>query len=80
MLINDPLSGYSPVVAFLLLGEWLFLALFLWEFRLGMKTLDALVTRVSLSFGIRMQLHLGFFEDAEVMSSPRAEVRADDLK
>jgi hypothetical protein len=62
MLINDPLPGYSLVVAFILLAEWLFLALFLWEFRIGMNMLDALVTRVSLSFGVWMEFHLGFFE------------------
>ena len=62
MLISNPLPGYSPIVVFILLAEWLFLALFLWEFRIGMKTLDALVTTVSLSFGIWMEFHVGFFE------------------
>ena len=62
MLISNPLPGYSPIVAFILLTEWLFLALFLWEFRIGMKTLDALVTSVSLSFGVWMEFHVGFFE------------------
>jgi uncharacterized membrane protein YwaF len=80
MFIDNALTGYSAVVAFIFLAEWLFLALFLWEFRLGMDMLDALVPRVSLSFGIWMEFHLGFFEQAEVMSSAIAEIRADNLK
>ena len=62
MFINDPLPGYSLIVAFILLAEWVFLALFLWEFSIGMKMLDALVTGVCLSFGVWMEFHVGFFE------------------
>jgi hypothetical protein len=62
MLINNPLPGYSLIVASILLAEWLFLAFFLWKFRIGVKTLDALITSVSLSFDIWMEFHLGFFE------------------
>src|SRR5436190_1774948 len=80
MLIDHPLTRYSLVVAFLLLAEWVFLALFLWELRIGMEMLETLVTRVSLSFGIWMQFHLGFFEHTEVVSSAIAEIGADDLK
>jgi hypothetical protein len=80
MFIDNSLTGYSPVVAFLLPTERLFLALFLWELRLGMDMLDALVTCVSLSFGIWEEFHVGFFEQTEVVSSPMTEVRAQDLK
>lgn len=80
MLIDHPLTGYSLVVAFLLLAERMFLALFLREFRIGMEMLETLVTRVSLSFGIWMQFHLGFFEQTEVVSFAIAEIGADDLK
>ena len=62
MLIDNPLTGYSPVVAFIFLAKRLFLALFLWKFSIGMKTLDALVTRVSLSLDVWMEFHVGFFE------------------
>ena len=61
MFIDNPLTGYSPVVAFIFLAKRLFLALFLWKFSIGMKTLDALVTRVSLGFGVWVQFHVGFF-------------------
>lgn len=49
MLIDNPLTGYSPIVALILLGEWVFLAFFLWDLRMSMEMLDALVPRVSLS-------------------------------
>jgi hypothetical protein len=80
MLIDNPLTGYSLVVAFLLLAEWVFLALFLWELSVGMDMLETLVTSISLSFGIWMQFHVGFFEQTEVVSSAIAEIGADDLK
>src|SRR5215475_8736086 len=80
MLIGNPLTGYSSVVAFLFLAEWLFLALFLWQLGGGMDLLDALVTSVSLGFGVWMEFHFGFFEQTEVMSSAITEVRAYDLK
>jgi hypothetical protein len=80
MFIDNPLTGYSPVVAFIFLGERLFLALFLWKFRIGMKTLDTLVTRVRLSLDVWMQFHVGFFEQTEVVSFAIAEIGADDLK
>jgi hypothetical protein len=41
-----------------------------------MDMLDALVTSVSLSFGVWMEFHVGFFEQTEVVSSPITEVRA----
>jgi hypothetical protein len=41
-----------------------------------MDVLDALVTRVRLSFDVWVEFHVGFFEQAEVVSSPIAEVRA----
>jgi hypothetical protein len=44
-----------------------------------MQMLDALVTRVRLSFGIWMQFHLGFFEHTEVVSFAIAEIGADDF-
>ncbi len=80
MLIGNPLTGYSPVVAFLLLAEWVFLALFLWELSMSMQMLDTLVTSVSLSFGGWMEFHLGFFEQAKVVSSAMTEIRAYDPK
>ena len=80
MFIDNPLTGYSPVVAFIFLAKRLFLALFLWKFSIGMKTLDALVTRVSLGFGVWVQFHVGFFEQTEVVSSAMAEIRAYDPK
>ena len=80
MFIDNPLTGYSPVVAFIFLAKRLFLALFLWKFSIGMKTLDALVTRVSLGFGVWVQFHVGFFEQTEVVSFAIAEIGADDLK
>jgi hypothetical protein len=45
-----------------------------------MDMLEALVTRVSLSFGIWMQVHLGFFEQTEVVSFAIAEIGAYDPK
>ena len=45
-----------------------------------MDMLEALVTRVRLSFGVRVEFHLGFFEQTEVVSSPITEIRAYDLK
>ena len=80
MFIDNPLMGYSAVVAFIFLAERLFLALFLWELRIGMDILDALVISVSLSFGVWVEFHVGFFEQTEVVSSPITEVRAYDLK
>ena len=80
MLIGNPLAGYSPVVAFILPTTRLFLALFLWKFTFGMKTLDALVPRVGLNFDLWMHLQVGFFEHTEVVSSARTEIGADDSK
>lgn len=80
MLVNNSLPGYSPVVAFLLLAERLFLPLFLWELSVGMNMLEALVTCISLSFGVWMQLHVGFFEQTEVVSSAMTEIGAYDPK
>ncbi len=80
MLIDNPLAGYSPVVAFIFLAKRLLLALFLWKFSIGMKTLDALVASVSLSLDVWMEFHVGFFEDAEVVSSALAKIRAYDPK
>ena len=80
MFIDNPLTGYSAVVAFILLAERLFLALFLGELRIGMDMLDALVTRVSLSFDVWVQFHVGFFEQTEVVSSPITEIHAQNLK
>ena len=80
MFIDNPLTGYSAVVAFLLQAERLFLALFLGKLRMGMQMLDALVTRVRLSFDVWVQFHVGFFEHTEVVSSPVTEIRAQDLK
>ena len=71
-------TTYSLVVAFLLLAEWVFLALFLGELSVGMDMLEALVTSISLSFGIWMQFHVGFFEQTEVVSSAIAEIGADE--
>ena len=45
-----------------------------------MDILDALVISVSLSFGVWVEFHVGFFEQTEVVSSPITEVRAYDLK
>jgi hypothetical protein len=80
VLIDHPLTGYSPIVALILLSEWVFLALFLRKLSIGMDMLEALVTRVSLSFGIWMQVHLGFFEQTEVVSFAIAEIGAYDPK
>ena len=76
MFIDNPLTGYSAVVAFILLAERLLLALFLGKLRIGMDMLDALVTRVRLSFDVWVQFHVGFFEHTEVVSSPITEIRA----
>ncbi len=47
---------------------------------MGMDMLEALVTCVSLSFGIWMEFHLGFFEHTEVVSFAIAEFGAYDPK
>jgi hypothetical protein len=80
MLIDNSLTGYSPVVTFIFLAKRLFFALFLWKFSIGMKTLDALVTRVSLGLDVWMEFHLGFFEQTEVVSFAIAEIGAYNLK
>lgn len=80
MLIGNPLAGYSPVVAFILPTKRLFLALFLWKFSIGMNTLDALVTRVSLSLDVWVEFHVGFFEQTEVVFPTMTEIGADDPK
>ena len=80
MFINNTLARYSAIRAFRLFAQWVFLALFLWKFTFGMKTLDALVPRVGLNFDLWMHLHVGFFEHTEVVSSARTEIGADDSK
>lgn len=80
MLISNPLTGNSLVVALLLLAEWMSLALFLWELRVGMEMLKALVTSIGLCFDVRMQLHFRLFEHTEVVFFSRTEIGADDLK
>lgn len=46
----------------------------------GMQMLDALVPTIRLSFDLWMQVHLGFFEQTEVVFPARTEIRAYDLK
>ena len=45
-----------------------------------MDILDALIISVSLSFGVWVEFHVGFFEQTEVVSFAIAEIGADDLK
>ena len=80
MFIHNTLARYAAIIPFLLLTERIFFALLLWKFRITMKTLETLVARVGLNFGIWMQFHLGLFEHTEVVSSPRTEIGADDAK
>src|SRR5690348_17729891 len=45
-----------------------------------MHVLDALVPPIRLSFDLWMQVHLGFFEQTEIVFSARTHICADDLK
>lgn len=80
MLVGDTLTGNPLVVEFVLFGQRIFFASFLWQFTLWVKMLDTLVTSISLDFDLGMKSDLRFFKEAEIMSAAIRDLGTDDSR
>ncbi len=79
MLDDDPLAADAAVGSSVFFGEGLVFAFLLRMLTVGMQLLDALVARVGLPGGIRVQCDPGFLEQVEVVLPSVGKAGAENL-